>query len=83
MSEWIELFADALSVHMTCVVIDEFFEERIMVIAIPARMSDRLQPRDVSVFRPLKTYVHLFVKNITESQIWQHSNQIQASSLGI
>lgn len=63
---------------MTCAVIDELSEERSSDIANRAQASDRLHALDVSVLGTLKIYMYmnLFVKDITERQIWQDANQV-------
>eukprot|EP00734_Pompholyxophrys_sp_LG126_P000298 Pompholyxophrys_sp_v1_NODE_98_length_2029_cov_1.880446.p1 type:complete len:452 gc:universal NODE_98_length_2029_cov_1.880446:1405-50(-) len=37
--------------------LDELYEQNILLFALPAHTSSQLQPLDVSVFGPLKTYV--------------------------
>jgi len=51
---------------MTYDAIRTFFAARVVVIALPAHTSDRLQPLDVCVFGPWKHYSNQKVRELAE-----------------
>lgn len=69
--EWIVLLYDALRVHVTCEVINALHMNCIAVVAMPAHTSDRMQPLDVSVFGPFKSFANRTVQEITARQVLQ------------
>lgn len=46
-----------------------FLKIKIGVLAIPAHEIDRLQPLDVSVFKPMKTNANTAIKNKMKSEV--------------
>lgn len=58
---WLVMFYDGLREHISLQVVKLFLDAKIVIMALPAHTSHRLQPLDVSVFGSLKHFIRTYL----------------------
>lgn len=59
--EWIVLFYDSMSAHMTSAVVEVLLKHRIEILSLPVHISDRFQPLSI-IFQTTEDIFQLFRK---------------------